>query len=103
MGKTNNPNGRPAGKPNKITTECRKIIKNAIENDIDKIPELMKKLEPKDRLNVLVKILPYLLPKLEPVQDDYYEEQEGEPDLIKKLTKNQLSRIREIYEEENPE
>jgi len=64
-GVTNNPNGRPAGSANRITKELRKTLKAAIDNELEQIPFLMQKLEPKDRLEILVKLLPYTLPKIE--------------------------------------
>ena len=66
-GKTNNPAGRPKGTPNKITKELRALFKNFISNELENLPELLDGLEPKDRLDVLIKLLPYALPKVIPV------------------------------------
>ena len=64
-GETNNPNGRPAGVPNKITKELRAALKIAVSDELDLLPEMLAELEPKDRLELLVKLLPYTLPKIE--------------------------------------
>lgn len=62
-GKTNNPNGRPAGKPNKITVSLKEKINTIIENNIDLVQKDLKSIEPKDRLQLLFKLFEYVLPK----------------------------------------
>ena len=64
-GKTNNPNGRPAGSPNKITAEVRQSLQSALSGEIEKIGKLLESLEPKERLEIIVKLLQYILPRLE--------------------------------------
>ena len=64
-GETNNPNGRPAGVPNKITKELRSALKAAVSDELEALPGLLAGLEPKERLELLVKLLPYTLPKIE--------------------------------------
>ena len=65
--KSNNPNGRPKGAVNKLTKELRTALKNVVADELEKIPELFEKLEPKDRLELLIKMLSYTLPKITPV------------------------------------
>ena len=66
--------GRDAGTPNKLTNELRKLLKNILSKEIEKIPDLLEKLDNKDRLDMIIKLIPYVLPKVEPVQLT-----EGEP------------------------
>ena len=66
--------GREQGTPNKLTKELRAALKNLLADEINNIPGQLKKLEPKDRLEIIIKILPYALPKIETVSID-----EGEP------------------------
>ena len=66
-GKTNNPNGRPAGSPNKLTAELRTILKGIIENELEGLADRIEALEPDKRLELIIKLLPYVLPKVEPV------------------------------------
>lgn len=63
-GKTNNPNGRPKGIPNRITADLREYIKQLLSNNLDKFAEDFEQLEPKDRLMMMEKLLSYILPKL---------------------------------------
>lgn len=64
-GKTNNPNGRPKGTPNKTTTEIRTVLKEVINNELINIDTLLVQLEPKERLEMVIKLIPYVLPKVE--------------------------------------
>jgi len=73
-GKTNNPNGRPKGKPNKITKELRNALKTIVAGELEGLIERLEALEPEKRLDVIIKLLPYCLPKVEPVSASH-----GEP------------------------
>jgi hypothetical protein len=58
--------GREAGTPNKLTKELRAVLKNILHQEIELLPEHFNKLDPKDRMELLVKLLPFALPKVEP-------------------------------------
>lgn len=58
--------GREAGTPNRLTKELRAALKNILHQEIELLPDHFDKLEPKDRLELLTKLLPYALPKVEP-------------------------------------
>ena len=64
-GKTNNPNGRPKGSPNKVSTDLRKWINQFIEDNRQQIKRDWKTLEPKDRIMLFEKLLKYTLPTLQ--------------------------------------
>jgi len=65
--------GREAGTPNRLTKELRAALKNILHQEIELLPEHFNKLEPKDRLELLVKLLPFAVPKIETVN---YQENE---------------------------
>lgn len=77
-GKTNNPNGRPAGTPNKITREARELIGQALKSGLETFEEDLKALDPKDRLNILAKFAAFVVPRPQP-------EPEEEKELERKL------------------
>lgn len=64
-GKTNNPNGRPKGTPNKVTSTIRNWIVELINDNREQLQNDLKSLDPKDRLSFIEKLLPYILPKVE--------------------------------------
>ena len=64
-GQTNNPNGRPKGIPNKVTTDLREWITNFLEDNREQIQQDWKGLEPKDRIVLFEKLLKYALPTLQ--------------------------------------
>lgn len=62
-GTTNNPNGRPKGKPNRVTSELKGWINNIITDNKDQVIKDLKELEPKDRLTILERLMQYVIPK----------------------------------------
>lgn len=64
-GTTNNPNGRPVGVPNRITGNLREKINSILSDNIDRVQDDLNSLDAKDRLQVLEKLLSYVLPKLQ--------------------------------------
>jgi hypothetical protein len=68
-GKTNNPNGRPKGAPNKVTSTIRNWIVELINNNRDKLQEDLMQLDAKERLLMIEKLLPYIMPKAEKAVD----------------------------------
>jgi len=61
-GTTNNPNGRPKGKPNKTTDELRVMVQNFIDDNLQTLQADFDKLESKDRLNFMERLLKHVLP-----------------------------------------
>jgi len=57
--------GREAGTPNKLTKEIRAALKNILHQEIELLTEHFQKLETKDRIDLLIKLLPFALPKVE--------------------------------------
>lgn len=57
--------GRKKGTPNKLTKELRSVLKEVIYNELENIDERFDQLEPKQRLELVIKLLPYVFPKME--------------------------------------
>ena len=59
--------GRTKGTPNKLTKEIRSVLKDIIFYELENIEEKLVQLEPKDRIELIIKLIPYALPKVEQV------------------------------------
>lgn len=57
-----------------IVSDMRKTLKSILSNEIEKLPETLESLEPKDRINVVLKLMSYVFPKVETVSPT-----DGEP------------------------
>ena len=64
-GKTGNPNGRPKGSPNKITSELKTWVKMLIDNNRQGLEQDFKKLSPKDRWQIIERLLAFCVPKMQ--------------------------------------
>lgn len=69
-GRTNNAKGRPQGSTNKDTKELRELLTGFIENNWNTIQTDFDKLEPKDRLQFLEKIMQYTVPKMQSISSE---------------------------------
>ena len=58
--------GRSAGTENHTTKEVRKVLKEVIDNELINIDDLLNELSTRERLDFLIKLLPYVLSKLAP-------------------------------------
>ena len=59
--------GRQKGTPNKLTKELRSVLKDVLYDEIDRLPERLDELDTKDRLELLVKLMPFVFPKVQSV------------------------------------
>ena len=59
--------GREKGTPNKLTKELRAALKDVLYDEIERLPHRLDELETKDRLELLVKLMPYVFPMVQSV------------------------------------
>jgi len=57
-----------------LTMNLRETLKNIMQKEIERLPEALDAMEPKERLSVLCKLMPFVFPKVEAVHP-----KEGEP------------------------
>ena len=57
-----------------LTNNLRKTLKILIQGEIEKLPKTLDKLESNERLNILLKLMPYVFPKVQKIHSN-----EGEP------------------------
>lgn len=66
-GKTNNPNGRPPGTPNKSTINAREAIAYFVEGNVGRLNSWLDAIaedSPKDAFDAFMKVVEYNIPKL---------------------------------------
>jgi hypothetical protein len=57
-----------------VTQTLRERLKVIMQAEIEKLPEALESLEPRERLNVLCRLMPYVFPKVESISSS-----SGEP------------------------
>ena len=55
--------GRQKGTPNKLTKELRTLLKDIMYDELGGLQEYLGALNSKDRVEILIKLMPYILPK----------------------------------------
>ena len=56
--------GRQKGTPNRMTKELRTLLKDILYQELEQVRERLELLEPKERIELLIKLMPYALPKV---------------------------------------
>lgn len=97
-GNTNNPNGRPKGSKNKVTVEVREVFKSLLEENINQIQKDIESLTPKERVNVLLKISEFVIPKLRSIDSEGKLSGENYKEYVK--LKAEHDRLEQMTEEE---
>lgn len=69
-GKSGNPKGRPKGKPNKVTSTIKEWIVGLINDNRKDVEEAFSNLKPKEKIVMLEKLLPYVVPKQQAITGD---------------------------------
>ncbi len=55
--------GRKAGTPNKTSHEMRELIQVFLEQQFENLDEIFENLKPRDKINTIIKMFPYILRK----------------------------------------
>lgn len=64
-GTTNNPNGRPKGVPNKVTANLRAGVDAFVRGKWPEVDKIWNRLDDRDKLNFLDRMMRYVLPTLQ--------------------------------------
>ena len=56
--------GRQKGTPNRMTKELRVLLKDIMYQELEEVQERFSLLEPKKRIELIIKLMPYVLPKV---------------------------------------
>lgn len=87
MAKRNKTGGRQKGTPNRSTGEIRSLLSGILCKEIEKIPKHLGVIDPEKRLQILIKLLPYIIPVLSDKPEEV--SIESSKDFIK-LLNNQI-------------
>lgn len=60
-----------------LIKSLRDTLKTIMQNEIERLPETLEALEPKERINVVCRLMPFVFPKVGAVHS-----KEGEPFTI---------------------
>jgi hypothetical protein len=63
--------GRQAGTPNKVTRELRDTLKTVIAAELESVGETLASLPAKERVELLIKLMPYCMPRIESLASGY--------------------------------
>ena len=72
-GQSGNPLGRPKGSQNVVTRQLRERLKNLLALELENLPDLLNDLESKDRLEMIIKLMAYALPKVASIDSSAHE------------------------------
>lgn len=56
--------GRQKGTSNKLTGSVKEMITQLIENEVKHLPGLLNQMQPKEKADLVLKLLPYIIPKI---------------------------------------
>jgi hypothetical protein len=57
--------GREKGTPNRLTKELRTVLKDIVYRELETIELRLDELDPKERIELTIKLMPYVFPKLQ--------------------------------------
>lgn len=63
--------GRTLGTPNKVTKDLRDLLKSVISNELGNIEHRLEQLEPKERLEMIIKLMSFVMPKVQTLESSY--------------------------------
>ena len=69
------------------------MLSDSVANELQSLPDLLNQLEPKEKIDAIIKLLPYLIPK---IQSQSIEEQEKNEPLTERI-----ERLHSHLQEEN--
>ena len=79
--------GRKKGTPNKVTGTVREMVSKSISKELESLPYILAELEPKERIDSIIKLMPYILPKAE-IKSEMEKQKTGSKTIIENFIAN---------------
>ncbi|HZL11069.1 MAG TPA: hypothetical protein VFC65_13835 [Prolixibacteraceae bacterium] len=83
--------GRQKGTSNKLSGTVKEMITQFVTNEIQHLPSLLNRLEPKEKAEYIIKLLPYILPKKATVEEPKEDSPNERRSLMHNMFKTQTS------------
>jgi hypothetical protein len=80
--------GRAKGTPNKLTSEVRKIISDSLTPTLENLQNDLNSLSTKDRLDIVAKLLNFVLPKLKETDINTISDNQQPNEIIVNIVKS---------------
>jgi len=65
--------GRKKGTPNRLSRELRDVLKDIVYQELSLVQENLSKLYPMDKIELLIKLIPFVCPKIKSENHDLNE------------------------------
>ena len=69
-GQSGNPKGRPTGSKNKFSNEIKIKLSQVISENLEELPSLMAQLSPMEKISFTLKLLPFVISKAPPINEE---------------------------------
>jgi hypothetical protein len=89
-----NRTGRPKGSPNKTNSEVKAIVKQLVNDNLPQVQADLDSLEPKDRLDIMVKLMGFVLPKATQTDVNFTNLQQPQIIVNSEETKKQIEMLK---------
>lgn len=77
--------GRQKGTSNKLTGTVKEMITQFVTDELQYLPTLLNRLEPKEKAEYIIKLLPYIMPKIAPTNAPIEKTQQERSEFIRKM------------------
>lgn len=77
--------GRQKGTSNKLSGTVKEMITQFVENEVRHLPGLLTQMKPKEKADLILKLLPYIIPKIAPADTSTQKKPEESWESIKSL------------------
>ena len=77
--------GRKKGTQNKVSGTIKEMISLSVRKELESLPTLLKQLEPKERIEIMIKLIAYLVPKANSENDDPIQSRQNKSNFFSNL------------------